>query len=1219
MKMPARDFDHDDTWDALLAEVARADVKADKCSETFGQLGYRAVRCLGSGSFGDVYAVVDRHGRRRALKLLRRLDSETLYRFKREFRSAVGLRHPNLVRLYELEDDGGRWFFTMELIEGEELLDHVQRSPEALREAFGQLAAGVSALHAAGRLHRDLKPSNVLVEAGGRVVVVDFGLSLAPADSHATVAAGTPGYMAPEQCAGGELSEAADWYAVGVMLYEALSGQLPFEGSALEVIADKQRCDAPPLATVAPEVSADLARLCEQLLSREPSERLEGVIALQRWTEAQVPSLPGESLRAAWRPSLLGRDAQLDIMAAAFHRLRCGELVDLRLVGDSGIGKTSLAEGFLERIGGEALVLRGRCYECESLPFKAIDGVVDALARHMSTLPRAAAAALMPRGMPELAQMFPVLRGLKAMRDVSQRALPPDGRELRRRAIGALKELLARLGDERALVVFIDDLQWGDLDSMRVLVELLGPPDAPRMLLLTTHRPLAPDGDSALRELLRLRPEGYETLTVGPLPPAAARRHARRLLAASSQRDDVALTIAREAAGHPLLIAELSRHVDAVPAGLGGRHLVDAVIQARVATLPADRQELLELLCVAGHPLSPAGLAQALRKTDFDAMAALEQLESEHLLRRNGDGFEAYHDRVRESVTAVVPPARIKSHHERLAETLLADDWPEEQIARHFLEAGALSRAHALLVQAAERARESLAFVRAAELYRLALSTLGSREEPEFATLSERRGEALELAGHRLEAADVFLDAAARNADRARALRWRGGVLLIQAGYLDRGMAIIAPMLHEFDVWLPRGDLALRAALGLNLARIRLLTLRIRERPAAACDPVALARIDRLYELRLAINVQSSLLTFYLNSVGLIEALRQGERLRIADGLGVAGATEALDGRPHHRRRRIWTERLDAVLDEATAPAQLRGVLWEHRGALAILGGDFREATRCYDEAERLLREEGDWAAAELSFVQNCARSALMTLGDFAELARRGHSGLREAEERRDRYSVLTAHRVLVDVELAAGRPSEAAEHVDYFERHSQVFPALVDYLIEARMMLHLYRGEIEAAYAAARAVTFEQLDRETGGCGFRLTYCHLYLAASAVAARTAESLVFARAIERRCRRDQSRLRPPVELVIRAGIAWAEGQTEAAAKLYLRAAATFDAAELRFHAACARRRGGVLLGDARGERLVAEADRSLADLGVTVPARMCAAVIPGPPAPLYEH
>ncbi|HTU58261.1 MAG TPA: serine/threonine-protein kinase, partial [Polyangiales bacterium] len=488
-------------------------------SNTDSILGYEELSKLGRGGAGEVFLVRDREsGELLALKRLFRADDQSIQRLKREFRTLAAIDHPNLVKLYELSHDARSAYFTMEYLKGQELREYLDyASPRGVANdnnrhqrvlsAFYQLAGAVTALHRTGVLHRDLKPSNVMV-VGDRVVVLDFGIALEVGENAPTVTqegllTGTPAYMAPEQSRGEHLGQGNDWYAFGAMLYEALTGRLPIEGNLRELLSRKSNEDPPPIGSLVPGLSPEVRALCTALLSRIPEQRPQGeqvlsVLAEYAATSGAVgmasnfqPPTATELLR---EHSLFGRKSELAALWAAFRSVQQGDFAAVHIAGESGSGKSALVQQFTEEVErdlafeGRPLILRSRCYERESLPFKALDGAIDALVAQLMREDDVAVSHVLPVDLAILAQLFPALHRLAATkRLLSGQSTAAAVPQARARAETALRDLLCRLSDQRSLILWIDDLQWGDLDSTNILSSWLASP-LPHVLLVMSYR-----------------------------------------------------------------------------------------------------------------------------------------------------------------------------------------------------------------------------------------------------------------------------------------------------------------------------------------------------------------------------------------------------------------------------------------------------------------------------------------------------------------------------------------------------------------------------------------------------------------------------------------------------------------------------------------------------------------------------------------------------------
>jgi serine/threonine-protein kinase len=245
---------------------------------------YRVLNRIGSGGMADVYLAEDNQlGRRVALKVLHLRfaeDHEFVERFRREASAAAGLQHPNVVQVYDRGSWEGTSYIAMEFLEGRNLKQIIRErgilEPSLAVDIAVQILRAIRFAHKRGIIHRDIKPHNVIVDGEGRAKVTDFGIARAGASDMTETGAimGTAQYLSPEQAQGHPISAAADIYSVGIVLYEMLTGRVPFEAESAVTIALKQVNEDPEaIRTINPEVSPELEDVVLRALRKDPRER----------------------------------------------------------------------------------------------------------------------------------------------------------------------------------------------------------------------------------------------------------------------------------------------------------------------------------------------------------------------------------------------------------------------------------------------------------------------------------------------------------------------------------------------------------------------------------------------------------------------------------------------------------------------------------------------------------------------------------------------------------------------------------------------------------------------------------------------------------------------------------------------------------------------------------------------------------------------------------
>jgi hypothetical protein len=1173
-----------------------------------------------------------------AIKILRASSPSRISALKSEFRSVADLSHPGLCAVYELAVSEACAFLAMEFVDGVDFCSFVRRSSaladlptgsslhglpqvaaagtldsERLRGALRALAEAVHALHESGRLHRDLKPSNILVEAAGRVVVVDFGLLDDGSCTSPGPSAGTPAFMAPEQVAGLPAERASDWYAFGVTLFLALTGELPTvrpgdaSHEAIEVVRPSQKSK---------HVPPDLDDLCAKLLLRDPRARPTGVQVLSAL--GQAGSTTSTTLLASLRPVFLGRTGELALLHADLARVSARGSAVRWLRGGSGLGKSALLRQFLaqaEALEQPPLVLRGRCFACESVPYKAFDAVVEALVAHLTRRDGVHDSIAVPHvGSLELAAMFPSLAGLVGKGGREGGAVG-DMNELRTRGFSALRELMRSLCEVGPVVIAVDDLQWGDADSAQLLRDLVAAPGLEGLMFVGTFREGEEGQSPFLRELSGSTLMAREhVIQLNALAAGDALALAQACVGDSAER---AHFIAAESYGSPFFIETLARYQELAPKSAEAS--LERVVLARVEQLAAGPRQLLELVSVAAQSIQ-VGDAFAAAALGPAALPSLRELVASSLVRAGGigdyDGLEVYHDRIREVVVGALPVTTRVAYHRTLALSLERREAAPELLAQHFLAAGDKETGGKYALQAAERAVSALAFDRAAHFYEQVIES-GAQPGARVG-LCIARANALINAGRCAEAGGVLREAAVESEpELALELRRRAGEQLLVAGRVAEGRDVLHSVADAIGLSFPATPTAAMAQMSLRLARIGLS--KIAFKPPPVPDEKDQVRLVTAFAAARGLSAFDMVRGAFFSAETLRLALRTGDSVSGARSLAAVGSALAYaSAGPLVRWGNTLLRDAERVALE-TKDASVLASVRVHQGIAMMSAGRWTDSLAVLEPAVQTLRWQGVGYQHERGYGEMTALLALEALGHWPEVERRAGLCLREGEATGNLYLRVQASLYLARCSLARDVPSQVPAQL----RALQSWPSAEDgFLFQHWLGLRasafhaLYCDEPERAYGMVQQA-WPLLD---GSGLLAMAVVRIF----ALQLRAIVSLALA------ARRSSGRLKLledahkdavalareplPVGVAVAAlvrGVYAAQTGSRAVAELaFSQAMVTFRGEGMLTHAACAERALGGLLG-AEGEAQVARAERELGAQGIANPAVWARAWLPG--------
>lgn len=637
---------------------------------------YRLLNKLGHGGMGELYRALDRlTGRTLALKRVTHErdeadptpSAETLeirrVALAQEFRLLASLRHPHIITVLDYGfDTAGFPFFTMELQEGARtIVEAGMDQPLAVQvNMLVQLLQALAYLHRRGIIHRDLKPSNVLV-ADDQVKVLDFGVSTARGAASGTLA-GTIAFMAPELLGQEPASERSDLYAAGVIAYELFAGRRLFQAEKVSELFEMILHRPPDLSEMP---NREVGEVIGQLLAKEPSARPPGArAAIEALCQAADQPIPQESvlIRESYLQAadLIGRDAELDALAAHLEELRSGRGASVILSGESGAGKTRLMEELRARaLVKGLLVLRGQAEREGALPYQLWRGS----ARWLALI-----ADLTELEAGVLKRIVPDLEALLQRPVADPPALGADAE--RERFLAVLEDLFRRV--DQPIVLLLEDLQWSGSNDRAALE---------RVRRLTAHAPLlliATCRDEALEEMRGFMP-GAEGIELGPLDKAAIADLSAAMLGPAGRHPGILKLLQREAEGNPFFLVEVMRALAHQAGGLDQVALaklpehvftggMQRILRERLRGIPESDRRLLSLAAAHGRQMDLDLLAVLEPEADIETW--LMTYANRALLEVVGGSWQFAQEKLRDALLADLAEAERAELHRRIAEAL---------------------------------------------------------------------------------------------------------------------------------------------------------------------------------------------------------------------------------------------------------------------------------------------------------------------------------------------------------------------------------------------------------------------------------------------------------------------------------------------------------------------------------------------------------------------
>jgi Nif-specific regulatory protein len=705
-------------------------------------------------------------------------DPQQILRFKTEFHTLASLEHASVIKVFDFGVLQDRFpYFTMEFFAGKRITDFFDgQNWSALYDAILQIASGLHHIHHLGIVHLDLKPSNILVSDDGTAKIMDFGLAI---ESHKVLdrqIRGTLHYMAPEVLKQDRVDSRADLYALGMTLYETVTGALPGYGRApIDVIRMHLDEEIRRPSSINPRIPEALEQIILKLLEKDPRHRFPSAAALlQAVADAAGREVPrGELISGRgelFAAPLIGRRSEVEQLNHLIADAREGRGGGVILAGAEGMGKSRIIRDATLRAQLDgARVFTGRCPVNRKTIYAPFFEIFQQMVLAVN---------------PDVDVAEEIRRILKPVVASSgpgpDAARPRHGQRYRffNRIVQSMQDIYGFLSvnAEAAgspLILVIEDLQWADPSTADLFSFLVGEAKQNKVLVIGTLT-LETGGEAAIESaspnlsFWEQRAQGnFPIIRVDTLSESLVREHLQSLLGEAPVSDELVRWMFWESAGTPLNIRRIVDYLIAhqylqwqpsgwtadmeriktlrVPGGFG------AILMDKVETLAPEQRNVLEIASVYGESMDLELLTRVSDMSAEATYAAVRALDRDRLVDESSDGrtmtFPQIH--LREAVYNAMPERRRSELHLRIGMALepLANEGSSHligQVAHHFAHANDIERGTRYSIEAGDMATRSLAHEEATEFYRVALELmdLGGFDEARKAEVREKLADA---------------------------------------------------------------------------------------------------------------------------------------------------------------------------------------------------------------------------------------------------------------------------------------------------------------------------------------------------------------------------------------------------------------------------------------------------------------------------------------------